>query len=74
MVPRFGGQQGPGLFASTGCNGGGTVKGTMLGATLADLAHGKAVPDIASLFGSPSWMPPDPLRSIGFHLHCTRLR
>ena len=62
------GQQGPGLFASTGCNGGGTVKGTMLGATLADLAHGKTVPDIASLFGSPSWMPPDPLRSIGFHL------
>ena len=62
------GQQSPGLFASTGCNGGGTVKGTMLGATLADLAHGKTVPDIASLFGSPSWMPPDPLRSIGFHL------
>jgi glycine/D-amino acid oxidase-like deaminating enzyme len=62
------GKQAPGLYASTGCNGGGTVKGTMLGATLADLAHGNKVPDIASLFGSASWMPPDPLRSIGFHL------
>lgn len=62
------GKQAPGLYVSTGCNGGGTVKGTMLGATLADLAHGNKVPDINSLFGSASWMPPDPLRSIGFHL------
>ena len=65
------GQQAPGLYAATGCNGGGTVKGTMLGATLAELAHGNTVPDITSLFGSPSWMPPDPLRRIGFHLTAT---
>lgn len=62
------GKQSPGLYVSSGCNGGGTVKGTLLGANLAELAHGNTVPDIASLFGSPSWMPPDPLRSIGFHL------
>lgn len=62
------GEQGSGLYVSTGCNGGGTVKGTLLGTSLAELAHGNTVPDIASLFGSPSWMPPDPLRSIGFHL------
>lgn len=57
----------PGLFAASGCNGGGTVKGTLLGQLLAELAHGREVPDIATLFGSASWMPPEPLRSIGFH-------
>jgi len=57
----------PGLFVSSGCNGGGTVKGTLLGGLLADLAFGAAVPDIASLFGTASWMPPEPLRGIGFH-------
>lgn len=57
----------PGLFVSSGCNGGGTVKGTLLGGLLADLAHGHEVPDIASLFGSASWMPPEPFRGIGFH-------
>ena len=57
----------PGLFASSGCNGGGTVKGTLLGGLLAELALGHEVPDIASLFGSASWMPPEPFRGIGFH-------
>lgn len=57
----------PGLFAASGCNGGGTVKGTLFGQLLAELAHGREVPDIATLFGSASWMPPEPLRSIGFH-------
>jgi glycine/D-amino acid oxidase-like deaminating enzyme len=57
----------PGLFASSGCNGGGTVKGTLLGQLLAELALGHEVPDIASLFGSAAWMPPEPFRGIGFH-------
>lgn len=57
----------PGLFAASGCNGGGTVKGTLLGHALADLAHGQEVPEIATLFGTASWMPPEPLRGIGFH-------
>ena len=57
----------PGLFVASGCNGGGTVKGTLLGQLLAELAHGHEVPDVASLFGSASWMPPEPLRGIGFH-------
>jgi glycine/D-amino acid oxidase-like deaminating enzyme len=56
----------PGLFVASGCNGGGTVKGTLLGGLLADLALGEVVPDIASLFGTASWMPPEPLRGIGF--------
>ena len=68
------GEQDNGLYVSSGCNGGGTVKGTLLGSALADLAHNDAtekqtaIPDIASLFGTPSWMPPEPLRKIGFHL------
>lgn len=61
------GEKAPGLFVSSGCNGGGTVKGTLLGQLLADLAFGNEVPDIASLFGSASWMPPEPLRRIGFN-------
>jgi len=57
-----------GLYVSSGCNGGGTVKGTLLGGLLADLALGQKVPDVTSLFGSASWMPPDPVRAIGFHI------
>jgi len=58
----------PGLFVSSGCNGGGVVKGTLFGACLAELANGKQGADIPALFGHANWMPPDPLRSIGFHL------
>ena len=54
------------LYVSAGCNGGGVVKGTLFGGALSDLAHSKPVPDLQALFGSASWMPPDPLRRIGF--------
>lgn len=57
----------PGLFVSAGCNGGGVVKGTLFGKLLADLAHGRAVPDVRALFGAASWMPPEPIRRAGFH-------
>ena len=60
------GEREPGLFISSGCNGGGTVKGTLLGSALAELALGNNELDVAAIFGSPSWMPPDPLRRIGF--------
>ena len=60
------GEREPGLFISSGCNGGGTVKGTLLGNALAELALGNRELDVAAIFGSPSWMPPDPLRRIGF--------
>ena len=56
------------LYVSAGCNGGGVVKGTLFGAALSDLAHSKPVPDLQKLFGRASWMPPDPLRRIGFEL------
>ena len=57
-----------GLYLSAGCNGGGVVKGTLFGQLLADLALGREVPDFAYLFGSASWMPPDPIRRLGFEI------
>jgi len=57
-----------GLFASCGCNGGGTVKGTLLGSLIAAKALGEPTPDVLALFGQASWMPPEPFRSVGFHL------
>jgi glycine/D-amino acid oxidase-like deaminating enzyme len=61
----------PNLHISAGCNGGGTVKGTLLGRLLVDKAHGLDVPDVPRLFGSASWMPPEPLRVIGFKFAST---
>jgi glycine/D-amino acid oxidase-like deaminating enzyme len=61
------GQARPGLFVSAGCNGGGVVKGTLFGRLLVDRIHGLPVPDMQQLFGQASWMPPEPLRRIGFH-------
>lgn len=58
----------PGLYVSAGCNGGGIVKGTYLGDALARHALGLPVEDIASLFGKASWMPPSPVRKLGFYL------
>ncbi|MCB1686386.1 MAG: FAD-binding oxidoreductase [Pseudomonadales bacterium] len=58
----------PGLFVSAGCNGGGVVKGTLFGTALAELAAGHTPPDIAGLFGRARWMPPEPLRRLGFNL------
>ena len=58
----------PGLYVSAGCNGGGTVKGTLLGKLLVEAAHGMKVPDVPKLFGQASWMPPEPFRKIGYKL------
>lgn len=58
----------PGLYVSAGCNGGGIVKGTYLGDALARHALGLPVEDIAALFGKASWMPPNPVRKLGFYL------
>jgi len=61
----------PGLYVSAGCNGGGTVKGTLLGKLLAENAHGLEVPDVPKLFGRASWIPPEPFRRLGFKLAAT---
>ncbi len=60
------GEARPGMWVSSGCNGGGVVKGTLFGKLLAEHANGLDVPDVKSLFGAASWMPPEPLRQIGF--------
>lgn len=62
------GEHRPGLFVSAGCNGGGVVKGTLFGRLLADLALGEPVPDVHALFGRARWMPPEPIRTLGFQL------
>lgn len=62
------GQLKRGLFVSAGCNGGGVVKGSLFGKLLAEHAHGLEVPDMAALFGEASWMPPEPLRALGFRI------
>jgi glycine/D-amino acid oxidase-like deaminating enzyme len=61
----------PGLLVSAGCNGGGVVKGTLFGRLLAQRALGEAVPDVGALFGRASWMPPEPVRKLGFSLIST---
>jgi glycine/D-amino acid oxidase-like deaminating enzyme len=61
------GKAGPGLFVSAGCNGGGVVKGTLFGRLLVDRIFGPPAPGMEQLFGQASWMPPEPLRRIGFH-------
>lgn len=68
------GQARPGLWVSAGCNGGGVVKGTLFGTLLARRAMGEDVPDVADLFGRASWMPPEPLRRLGFTLIAMRER
>lgn len=60
------GQLKPGLYASIGCNGVGILKGWMLGRELAQLSCGQTSLDIPGFFGKPGWMPPEPLRRLGF--------
>ena len=55
-----------GLFVSAGCNGGGVVKGALFGELIARRALGEPVPDVDALFGRASWMPPEPIRRLGF--------
>ena len=57
-----------GLFVSAGCNGGGVVKGSLLGKLLAEHALEMETPDISALFGRASWMPPEPFRALGFSI------
>ncbi len=66
-----------GLWVSAGCNGGGVVKGTLFGRTLAECAQaegaggrrqGAASGDIVELFGAARWLPPEPIRRFGYQL------
>ena len=62
------GQLAPGLYAFAGCNGSGIVKGTVLGKRLAEQISGQdSTADIQATFGTPNWIAPEPLRTLGFH-------
>lgn len=65
----FWGRIDDGLFTSAGCNGSGVVKGTVLGKRLAEeiVGHGVGALTLRT-FGTASWIAPEPLRSIGFHI------
>ncbi len=54
------------VWISAGCNGGGVVKGTLLGRALAERAFGRETVDVPGLFGAARWLPPDPFRRIGY--------
>ena len=56
------------LWISAGCNGGGVVKGTLLGRVLAERALGEETVDISRLFGAARWLPPDPFRRLGYEV------
>jgi glycine/D-amino acid oxidase-like deaminating enzyme len=60
------GEMADGLYVSAGCNGGGVVKGTLFGRLVARCAQGLPAEDPRQLFGAASWMPPEPIRRLGF--------
>ncbi|MEW9612834.1 FAD-binding oxidoreductase [Shinella sp. S4-D37] len=63
----FFGQVKPGMYASVGCGGAGVLKGTIQGKLLAEQASGlrsSLLSDRLEL-GTPTWLPPEPLRRIG---------
>lgn len=62
----FFGEVSKNLFAVSGCNGAGVLKGSAYGKLLAELIMGsqsKSLSDALS-FASPSWLPPEPLRKL----------
>ncbi len=63
----FFGQVRPKVYVAAGCNGSGIARNTINGHLLAEMACGSQSPlltDRLTLAG-PSWMPPEPVRSIG---------
>lgn len=58
---------GDNLYVVGGCNGVGVAKGTYLGYYMADYINKKASTELDFILAhsQPSWVPPDPLRTIG---------
>lgn len=58
---------GENLYVIGGCNGVGVAKGTYLGYYMADYISGVDTPELRFILNNsnPSWVPPDPLRTIG---------
>lgn len=55
-----------GIYISVGCNGAGMLKGTIFGKLLGEMVCGHQSPQLADALGfqRPTWMPPEPIRSI----------
>jgi glycine/D-amino acid oxidase-like deaminating enzyme len=65
-APYFGQLQ-DGLYATTGCSGSGIAKFTLLGKYLAEEIVGqKRLQTVLAVYGTPKWMPPDPVRKLGY--------
>ncbi|MEC5406487.1 FAD-binding oxidoreductase [Paraburkholderia sp. MPAMCS5] len=58
---------GDGVYVMAGCNGVGVVKGTYLGYYMADYISGIKSKNLDFILknSGPSWVPPDPLRTVG---------
>ena len=59
-----------GVYVIAAMNGVGVAKGTYLGHYMAEYICGKDSPELDFILkhATPSWMPPDPLRSVGAHM------
>ncbi|SAL04380.1 FAD dependent oxidoreductase [Caballeronia calidae] len=65
---------GGGVYVMGGCNGVGVVKGTYLGYYMADHIKNLQSDNLTFIqrHSSPSWVPPDPLRTVGARMRLTR--
>ncbi|WP_265087966.1 NAD(P)/FAD-dependent oxidoreductase [Psychrobacter vallis] len=59
-----------GVYVVAAMNGVGVAKGTYLGHYMAEFICGKQSPELDFILkhAAPSWIPPDPLRSVGAHM------
>lgn len=59
-----------GVYVIAAMNGVGVAKGTYLGHYMAEYICGKQSPELDFILthSAPSWIPPDPLRSVGAHM------
>lgn len=60
----------PNVYVIAGMNGVGVAKGTYLGHYMAEYICGKQSPELDFILNHsvPSWIPPDPFRSVGAHI------
>lgn len=60
----------PNVYVIAAMNGVGVAKGTYLGNYMAEYICGKQSPELDFILehSAPSWIPPDPLRSVGAHI------
>ncbi|MHA6887306.1 NAD(P)/FAD-dependent oxidoreductase [Ralstonia pseudosolanacearum] len=65
---------GDGVYVMGGCNGVGVVKGTYLGYYMADLISGIKSENLDFVLdhAHPSWVPPDPFRTVGARFRLSR--